>query len=121
MSGFSVQVSGRGGAKYCWDVVLLLLVLVLVLVLVLGPLGKGFQQLSFSITRTSTTTRTRNNLPGILGICHLCLCSQTASTKPFLPPSLGRNIVPIYEDHIMFAHDLCHSQIEYFRNAIDLN
>jgi len=21
----------------------------------------------------------------------------------------------------MFAHDLCHSQIEYFRNAIDLN
>jgi len=21
----------------------------------------------------------------------------------------------------MFAHDLCHSQIEYFRNAVDLN
>jgi len=23
--------------------------------------------------------------------------------------------------HIMFAHDLCHSRIEYFSNAIDLN
>ena len=24
------------------------------------------------------------------------------------------NLVPIYWNHIMFAHDLCHSQIEYF-------
>ena len=30
VSGVSVQVSGRGGAKYCWDVVV-------VLVLVLDP------------------------------------------------------------------------------------
>ena len=31
------------------------------------------------------------------------------------------NLVPIYSNPIMFAKDLCHSQIEYFRNAIDLN
>ena len=30
-------------------------------------------------------------------------------------------LVPIYWNHIMFAHDLCQSQIEYVRNAIDLN
>ena len=30
-------------------------------------------------------------------------------------------LVPIYSNPIMFAKDLCHSQIEYFRNAIDLN
>jgi hypothetical protein len=29
-------------------------------------------------------------------------------------------LVPIYGNHIMFAHDLCLSQIEYFRNVIDL-
>ena len=37
-------VSGRGGAKYCWDVVALL---VLVLVLVLDPFGTGLHQLYF--------------------------------------------------------------------------
>ena len=35
-------VSGRGGAKYCWDVVLVLL-----LVLVLDPFGTGLHQLYF--------------------------------------------------------------------------
>ncbi len=31
------------------------------------------------------------------------------------------SLVSIYWNHIMFAHDLCHSQIEYFSNSIDLN
>jgi hypothetical protein len=31
------------------------------------------------------------------------------------------SLVPIYSNHIMFAHDLCHSHIEYFRNDIDFN
>ena len=37
----------------------------------------------------------------------------------FSEPSLGKNLVPIYLNHIMFAHDLCHSQIEYFRLRLD--
>ena len=34
---------------------------------------------------------------------------------------LSGRLVPIYRNHIMFAHDLCHSQIEYFRDAVYLN
>jgi hypothetical protein len=73
VSGVSVQVSGRGGAKYCWDVVL---------VLVLDPFGNGLHKLYFSITRTTTRTRTRNNLSFISSICHSCLCTQTAPQGP---------------------------------------
>ena len=29
-------------------------------------------------------------------------------------------LVPIYSNHIMFAYDLCHSQIEYFREFFKL-
>jgi len=83
VSGVSVQVSGRGGAKYCWDIVL-----VLVLVLVLDPFGNGLHQLYFPITRTRTTTRTRNNLPGISVICHSCLCTQTAPKEPLFPSAI---------------------------------
>ena len=39
----------------------------------------------------------------------------------FSERSLRKSLVPIYWNHIMFAHDLCHCHIEYFRNAIDLN
>ena len=31
------------------------------------------------------------------------------------------NLVLVYRNHIMFAHALCRSQIEYFRNTIDFN
>ncbi len=31
------------------------------------------------------------------------------------------SLVPIYLTHIIFAHDLWHSQIEYLSNSIDLN
>jgi len=82
VSGVSVQVLERGSAKYCWDVVL-------VLVLVLDPFGNGLHKLYFSITRTRTTTRTRNNLPGILGICHSCLCTQTAPQGPLFPSAVS--------------------------------
>ena len=34
---------------------------------------------------------------------------------------LRKSLVPIYSNHIIFAHDLCHSQIEYLSNSIDLN
>ncbi len=44
VSGVRFQVSGRGGAKYCWNVV--------VLVLVLDPFGNGIHKLYLSITRT---------------------------------------------------------------------
>ncbi len=30
-------------------------------------------------------------------------------------------LVPICSNHIIFAHDLCHSQIEYLRNSINFN
>ncbi len=30
-------------------------------------------------------------------------------------------LVPICSNPIMFAQDLCHSRIEYLRNAIDVN
>jgi len=46
VSGVSVQVSGRGDVKYCWDVLLLLLVLVP------DPFGNGLHNIYFSITRT---------------------------------------------------------------------
>jgi hypothetical protein len=73
-------VSGRGGAKYCWDVDLL--VVVLVLVLVLDLFGNWLHKLYFSSTRTRTTTRTRNNLLSISGICRSSLCTQTAPPGP---------------------------------------
>jgi hypothetical protein len=41
VSGVRCQVSGRGGAKCCWDVVVVLLVLVL------DPFGNGLHQLYF--------------------------------------------------------------------------
>jgi predicted PurR-regulated permease PerM len=91
VSGVSVQVSGRGGAKYCWDVVLVLLLLVLllvlVLVLVLDPIGTGFTNSIFSITRTRTTTR--NVLIGISGLRHLSLCFQTAPQGPLFPSAVS--------------------------------
>jgi hypothetical protein len=87
-------VSGRGGAKYCWDVVVVLL---LVLVLVLDPFGNGLHKLYFSITRTRTTTRTRNYLPGISGTCHSCLCTQTAPQGPLFPSAVSEKV-----------QDLCH-------------
>ena len=34
---------------------------------------------------------------------------------------LAKSLVSNYWNHIMFAHDLYHCRIEYFRNAIDLN
>jgi hypothetical protein len=89
VSGVSVQVSGRGGAKYCWDVVLVLLLLLLVLVLVLDPIGTGFTNSIFSITRTRTTTRTRNVLIGISGLRHLSLCFQTAPQGPLFPSAVS--------------------------------
>jgi hypothetical protein len=79
VSGVSVQVSGRGGAKYCWDG--------LVLVLVLDPFGNGLHILYFSITRT--TTRTRNNLQGFSDICHSWLCTQTAPQRPLFPSAVS--------------------------------
>jgi hypothetical protein len=57
----------------------------IVLVLVLESFGQGFTNSIFSITRTRTTTRTRNNPIGISGICHLSLCSQIAPKGPFFP------------------------------------
>jgi hypothetical protein len=45
--------------------------------------------LFFSITRTRTTTRTRNYLPGTLGIRHLCLCTQTAPQGPLFPSAVS--------------------------------
>jgi hypothetical protein len=54
-------VSGRGGAKYCRDALLLVLLL---LVLVLDPFVNGLYIFYFSITRT--TTRTRIYLSGIV-------------------------------------------------------
>jgi hypothetical protein len=32
---------------------------------------------------------------------------------------LGKSLVPIYSNPIMFAHDLCHSRIEYFSLRLD--
>ncbi len=32
---------------------------------------------------------------------------------PFSKRSLGKSLVPIYWNHLMFAQDLCHGQIEY--------
>jgi hypothetical protein len=78
VSGVSVQVSGRGGARYCWDVVV---------PLVLNPFSIVLHKVYFSITRT--TTRTRNNVPGISGICQLCLCTQTASQGPLFPSAVS--------------------------------
>jgi len=38
-----------------------------------------------------------------------------------VPPDWASlHLLPIYWNHIVFAHDLCHSQSKYFRNAIDL-
>ncbi len=31
------------------------------------------------------------------------------------------SLVPFYLNHIMFAHGLCHSQIEYLSNSIDFS
>jgi hypothetical protein len=44
ISGFRCQVSGIGGAQYCWDVGLLLVV---VLVLVLDLFGNGLHKLDY--------------------------------------------------------------------------
>jgi len=56
--GFGCQVSGRGGANYCRDIV--------VVVLVLDLIGNGLNIIYFSITRTRTRRRrTRNNLPAL--------------------------------------------------------
>jgi len=74
--GVRCQVSGKGGAKYFWDAVV---------VLVLDPFGNGLHKLYFSITRT----RTRNNLLGISGICHSCLCTQTAPQEPLSPSEVS--------------------------------
>ena len=35
--------------------------------------------------------------------------------------SFIRGLVPIYWNHIMFAHDICHIQVEYLINSIDFN
>jgi hypothetical protein len=59
---------------------------------------------------------TRNLTPETNELRHCCPAGATSSER-----SLGKSLVPIYGNHIMFAHDLCHSRIEYFRNAIDLN
>jgi len=50
---------------------------------ILDPLGSLLHRLS--ITRTRTTTRTRNHLPGISGICHSSGCTQTAPQGPLFP------------------------------------
>jgi hypothetical protein len=45
-------VSGRGSAKYCWDVIVLLLVLILVLIL--DPFSNGLHIFYFSGTVLSS-------------------------------------------------------------------
>ena len=42
-------------------------------------------------------------------------CQASVAVRP------GSRLVPIYSNNIMFAHDLCHSQIEYLRNSINFN
>ena len=49
------------------------------------------------------------------------LIRNTVNARSALCYWASRELVPIYWNHIMFAHDLCDSRIEYFRNAIDLN
>ena len=59
------------------------------------------------------------------GVCNLLFPVLSVFSCPegatFSERSLGNSLGPIYWNHIMFAHDLCHSQIEYFSNAINLN
>jgi hypothetical protein len=93
-------------------------VLVVVLVLVLDPLVSVLhpnfdcedddedEKLSTEHFRHSTFVSLHSNCP---------------AGATFFERSLGKSLVPIYLNHIMFAHDLCYSRIEYLRNFIDLN
>ena len=50
-----------------------------------------------------------------LDICSSNLGMDSWSVEStFSERSLGKSLVPIYWNHIIFAHDLCHSRKEYF-------
>ena len=87
VSGVSVQVSGRGGAKYCWDVFLVLL-----LVLVLDPFGTGLHQLYFFDYENDDEDEEQF-------ICYfrylslMSLHSNCPAGAPFSERSLGKSLV----------------------------
>ncbi len=89
----SVQVSGIGDAKYCWDVDLLLVV-VLVLVLVLDPIGNGLHQLFFfdyeNEDDDEDDKQSTRHLP------RMFLLPNGLAGATFSERSLGKSLVPIY-------------------------
>jgi hypothetical protein len=84
VSGVRFQVSGIGGAQYCWDVGLLLLVVVLVLVLDL--FGNGLHKLDYEDEKQSYRFFRELVLKILLPNCPV--------GGPFPERSLGKSLVP---------------------------
>jgi len=68
-------------------------------------------------TDTCLRSRLQRSVSGETYIIRQC-CPVGA---PFSERSLGKSLVSIFRNPIMFAQDLCHSQIVNMGNSIDLN
>ena len=85
VSGVSVQVSGRGGAEYCWDV------------LVLDPFGTGLHQLYFfDYENEDDDEDEKHSYRHFRAAPFKSLLSNCPAGAPFSERSLGKSIIPIY-------------------------